>query len=173
VQEKVIALGKTYSFRLSHILWIASFAVPFLISGPQLLTGTFVNLILIFAASRYSGKNLLPVIFLPSIAAVSHGVVFGPLTPFLIYFLPFIWVGNAILVGIFKINTIKSSYVRILLGSMLKAGFLFAAASIYFKFHLVPPLFITSMGLIQLITALLGGIFALVILKTLITNERG
>jgi hypothetical protein len=48
----------------------------------------------------------------------------------------------------------------LLIGSSVKAGFLFLAAFVLFKLGLVPVVFLTAMGVIQLVTALGGGVLA-------------
>jgi hypothetical protein len=44
-------------------------------------------------------------------------------------------------------------------------------ANVYYGIHVVPQLFITSMGTIQFITAGLGGLLAYFILRALKKNE--
>lgn len=131
-----------------------------------MLTGTIVNALLFIAVTKLPKQRLLPVIVLPNIGALLHGVLFGPLTVFLFYFLPFIWVGNTILVFTFLILQNKGlKGVGVITAAILKSVFLFGLANIYFHFKVVPKLFITSMGLIQFVTALLGGFIALTILR--------
>jgi hypothetical protein len=95
---------------------------------------------------------------LPSFGVLARGLVFGPFTYFLVYFLPFIWIGNLVLVLAFKrVGFIPAAGAKFL--------FLFLVANIYFNFHIVPKLFLQMMGLNQFATALAGGMIAWLIYK--------
>ena len=154
-QEKAITLPRVI-FQEKVIVWSLAVLVPLFFSGPQLLTGSFINALLIYTAMRLPVKQWIPVIIMPSVAAFAHGVIFGPLSWFLFYFLPFIWLGNYLFVFIFnKVN--RSQYVKLVISAAVKVALLFAAAYIYFIFGVVPALFLTAMGAVQLITALAGG----------------
>lgn len=143
-----------------------SFLIPFLISGPQLLTGTLVNCLLILGTRFVDKKNLLFISVLPSIAAVLNGLVFGKFTIFLVYFLPFIWLGNFILIkSILYLKEKLSLSLSVALGVVLKTAILFLTAFIYFNFKLVPEIFLTAMGVFQLATGMIGGILFLGINK--------
>lgn len=157
--EGTIVIGDL-SLNLSLVLVILGFFIPLLFSSPQWLIGTIVNTLLFISAERLSLKKQLPLIIFPSLGALAHGVVFGPLTIFLLYFLPFIWLGNTILVKVMSFKLInKWPFVcRLIIASFLKAGFLFFSAYFYISFHFVPSVFLVSMGFIQLVTAISGGI---------------
>lgn len=162
--NKTITKTSVYYFQI--LLTVLSYFIPFLVAGPQWLTGSLVNAFLILSTTTSSKKNLLIISILPSLGALSHGVVFGPLTPFLVYFLPFIWLGNLTLISVFiKLNKTIASPITLLIGSLMKATLLYFSALIFFQLKIVPKIFITSMGMIQFITALTGGILALVIFK--------
>jgi hypothetical protein len=108
---------------------------------------------------------LLPVIILPSIGAYLAGMIFGEGSA-LLYLIPFIWVGNAILVFGMKELVLARGKNRLLaLGaaSVAKAAFLFLSASALFSFGIVPAAFLTAMGVFQLATAATGGAAALVL----------
>lgn len=161
-----IVLGKRLSLPIEVFLATTAFVVPFLIGGPQLLVGTVVNAFLFIAAGKNISKiGLILLITLPSIAAFSRGLVFGPLTYFLLYFIPFIWLGNTVLIISFNNRLTENfpSVLRILLAASAKTAFLFLTANLVFQLHLVPKFFLTSMGLFQFITAVFGGIIALTI----------
>jgi hypothetical protein len=165
MKEKIITLSiiKTNS---AIIFSSIAFFIPFIFSGPQLVTGTIVNTLLILSSFKFSKTTILPVILLPSVGAISHGVVFGPLTSFLIFFLPVIWISNFLF--IYSFNFFKknySLYFSLLISSVIKAALLYLFAILYFNFSLVPKIFIPSMGLIQLITAISGGVFGITIYK--------
>jgi len=139
------------------------FFIPLFFSHPQIITGALVNAFLILSALHFKGYKSLYLVFIPSIAALLRGVLFGPFTIFLVYMLPFIWIGNTILILIFKKMFVvegKNYFVVLLIASLLKALFLFIMAYILFSFSLVPKLFLTAFGIMQFITACLGGVIA-------------
>jgi hypothetical protein len=160
-----------------------SFIVPFSLGHPQWLVGTIINASLFLAAIFLPKKFFIPLIILPSLGVLGRGIIFGPFTLFLIYFLPFIWFGNLILILVFKMlyKKFDSRRTFVLLHPSLRSGnklyylkfflsvfcaaavkflFLMAIANLYFKFHLVPAVFLQAMGISQLLTALAGGIIA-------------
>lgn len=155
------------------VLPVVAFAIPFFVSGPQWLTGTAVNCLLILAAARLPRRYVWPVIVLPSIGAVAHGALFGPFTRFLLIFIPFIWAGNWIFLAAFLRLRSASPLLALCAGALIKATFLALFALVFFRFGLVPQAFITSMSLMQFVTAVAGGILALMILRFLETaHER-
>ena len=145
----------------------AAFLVPFLLDGPQLLVGTVVNAMLVMAAFEFRGSRALPLIFLPSVGALSRGLLFGPFTPFLAVMMPLIWVGNATLVfGIRRLVGRKVNAVSaVAVAAAAKSIALFAPAYALVATGALPSLFLTAMGAVQLATALAGGAAALFVLK--------
>jgi len=161
------SIRKLLLLRLNLVIYTLSFAIPIIVSHPQWITGAVVNCLLYLTAEKLSKKEYLPVIVLPSLGAITYGVLFGPQTVFLYYFLPFIWVGNYLLISLFSMLKNQNYFIRVILSSLTKYLFLVIFANIYFGFKIVPKLFITSMGIVQLITALTGGILSYFILKLL------
>jgi hypothetical protein len=139
------------------------FIVPMLIGHPQMLVGVAVNCALILSAVYLDFKGTLPIIMLPSIAVLTRGIIFGPYTIYLVYVIPLIWIGNAILVYNMKwLYLAKKGSFLFTLGitSALKTAFLFSGAFILVKLSVLPAIFLTTMGLFQLETAIAGGIIA-------------
>lgn len=155
-----------------------SLMVPFGFGHPQWLIGTIVNTVLFLGVLFLPKKYFLPLIIFPSLGVLARGAIFGPLTFFLIYFLPFIWLGNWILMLVFE-KAIKKLQVQnpglkyssfkylfaVLLASLAKFLFLFLTANLYFNLKVVPKIFVASMGLNQLSTALAGGVISFLIYK--------
>lgn len=145
------------------IYTIVSFFLPLMVGHPQIIVGVLVNTLLITSALNVKGYKLLPVIIAPALGALSRGILFGPFTIFLLYMLPFIWIGNSILVFAFKalnLNKKMNYWITLLIGSLTKAAFLFAIAYLLVSMKILPILFLTTMGIFQLYTAVLGGIIA-------------
>lgn len=150
VKQLLLALGFT----------ALSFTIPFVWGQPQILVGTFVNFLLFASASFLPFELLLPVALMPSVSVLARGMIFGPWTFTLVYMLPFIWMGNLVMVGIFKRIGGREGVEGIggmMIAAFAKAGFLFLAALALFNFNLVPKIFLTSFGVVQLVTAIAGG----------------
>jgi hypothetical protein len=95
---------------------------------------------------------------LPAIAAYFSGFIFGSASMFLLYLIPFIWAGNAVyFLAIKQMRGLKS----IPIASAAKAALIFFATFSLVSLSIVPALFLFPMGILQLITALAGGAFAL------------
>jgi hypothetical protein len=137
--------------------YLLAFMTPFFLFQSQLLQGVIINSMLVTGSLYTKGREMLPVIVLPSIATLAHGVLFGSLTPYLIVMLPFIWVSNAILVYSIKslhLKQKKSFLSSAAIGSTLKTIFLLASTYTLFVFNLVPVEFLVLFGVLQLATAL-------------------
>jgi len=157
------ALSHVYENVEMVVYSLVCFFTPFFIGHPQIFVGIVVNAALITAALNLKGYRILPVIILPSLGALSRGILFGPLSKFLVYFIPFIWIGNAILVFSFKHFKLEKKYnywLTLVAGVLLKSGFLFLSALALYKLGVVPVMFLTAMGIIQITTALGGGVAA-------------
>ena len=152
---------------------VLSFFVPFTLGHPQWLVGTVVNACLFLGAIYLPKRYYVPLAILPSLGVLTRGLIFGPFTLFLIYFLPFIWLGNLFLIIVFKkiFSGEAGDLVYLKFGlsvfsaSVVKFLFLLLTANIYYGLHVVPKVFVYAMGLNQLATALAGGLLAFVILK--------
>jgi len=153
-------------------LYLLAFIIPFVFSSPQLITGTIINCVLFLSATRLSKKKLIPFIVLPSLGTIAHGVLFGPKTVFLYYFLPFIWISNYVLISLFSSLKSHQYAIRVIISSISKYLILQLFAQLYYRGGIVPVLFLSSMGYIQLITALLGGLVSYGFNKTLIHERR-
>ena len=170
---KTIALNlrKYLILRLNIITYVLGFSIPFLISQPQLIIGTIVNSLFFIVSEKMGKRTLYPLLILPSIGVLTHGVLFGLQTVFLFYFLPFIWIGNYLQVNLFSLTKKQNYIIRIFSSALAKYLLLLVAASVYYRIHVVPQLFITSMGTIQFVTACLGGFLAYFVLQLLKKNE--
>lgn len=146
---------------------LLAFFLPFTLGHPQWLVGIIVNAYLILAATYLKGYKLLPVILLPSIGVMTAGLIFGSYTVFLLYLIPFIWIGNAIYAYSYKhLQFVKMNKLFSIIGaSGVKTTFLFLSALLLVTLGIIPALFLTAMGVLQLVTALAGGILAVGIIK--------
>jgi hypothetical protein len=156
-------LKDSYQYFEMVVYTTISFFLPLILGHPQLLVGVAVNSLLVIAALNLKGWKLLPVIIAPALGALSRGILFGPFTIYLVYMVPFIWVGNAILVFSFKLMKLKMKkgyLLTLFTGSIAKSLFLFGIAYLLYSLGLIPVIFLTAMGILQLVTAILGGLAA-------------
>ncbi len=147
-----------------------AFMIPFLFPHPQILTGVAVNAFLVAAALSMKGKSLLPVILLPSIGALANGILFGPLTIFLIYLIPFIWLGNFLLVYLVKYLAHEGKmgyWISGGIASVVKAAAIFIPAYGLYLGGVLPEALLIPMGILQAGTAL-GGVAVVGIGKRLL-----
>jgi hypothetical protein len=172
--ERNVNLGQYVSEYMHENLrvyayFFIGFLVPFTLGHPQLLVGSVVNMVLILSALQFGFKKTLPLLFAPSLGILARGLVFGPFTPFLVVMLPFIWVANALLVlAVSKLNRERKNnyWITLSAGVGVKSGFLFSSAYTLVSLSILPPLFLATMGLDQVMTAIIGGIAAFGICKT-------
>ena len=146
-------ITKTNSIALTQFitLLLIVFLAPFI--GNQFITGTIVNAVLILSFFLLGYKSALLLCFLPSAISLSLG--FMPVA----IMLPFIIIGNVILVSAFKL--IKNYWIALFSGGIAKASLLFLTGSIFVS----NPVVLSMMSWPQLLTAISGGLLAYMIKK--------
>ncbi len=152
------------------LLSMIGFFIPFVLGHPQILVGIIVNAMLIIGATYLKGHKLLPLILLPSLGVLTAGVLFGNYNMFLLYLIPLIWLGNLVYVYVYKhLNLaehgLKNNLLGIGIASILKSGLLFGVTFVLVQLAVLPELFLTAMGILQITTAILGGLLAISIVK--------
>jgi len=145
------------------ITYSLAILLPLLIPKPQILLGTLINTLFIFSVTRFGLKKTIPLLLIPSILSYTQGLLFGSSTVFLLYLIPFIAISNFALVNIY--NKINIPYVNILISASIKALILYSAVLLLMKLTNMPEAFLQAMGMIQLITALLGTTIATLVLR--------
>jgi hypothetical protein len=163
LDSRVFRLGEKFEFAEFLFLGFLAFLIPFLVGHPQLLVGVLVNAFLVVASLNLDAKKVMGLALLPSLGAIARGMLFGPFTFALVFMVPFIWAGNMALILAMKYlfgEKRVNYFLSLGAGALLKAGLLFGAAYALLQFSLVPALFLEAMGIVQLITALGGGIVA-------------
>lgn len=166
MKTKTTLISKDALLQYKYLIPSLAFSIPFFVSGPQLLTGTAVNTLLILSTQKLTEKQWTILTVVPSIAAVLNGALFGKFTPFLLYLMPFIWIGNYVMMkGFVEIKKRTSYPIALFLSSALKTLILFLSVLLFFKLHLVPQSFIAAMSVFQFITAIIGGILAYFLLR--------
>ena len=146
----------------------AAFLIPFLLGQPQLLVGSMVNCALVFGAFNYPKKVALSLMVMPSLAILSRGLIFGPMTYYLIYLIPAIWLANFSLVSLIKYLYLRcrlNKYLSVSMAIAAKVIILYAVVWLLVGSNILPKTFTISMGIIQLYTAAIGGVLAITMQK--------
>jgi hypothetical protein len=158
-EQKTLNLNILSNTNLALSLYsLILFTLPILIPN-QLILGTIVNALLIRVALTRKEKRFYLLAALPSTSALLTGILFASASTMLFAMIPFIIVGNLVLMKIFKIFFVKQrkNYALVsIFGALLKSALLFASALILIQFSLVPLAFATTFGVMQFITATLG-----------------
>jgi hypothetical protein len=118
-----------------------------------------------------------------ALAGVWSGIIISVISPFaslinnhapvaaaLLPFAPFVAIGNAVYVLSYYLFKKRSSVVGVGIGSILKFAFLYSSINIFLQFFNFPKfakVLSFLFGWPQLITALIGGIIALAVIKIL------
>lgn len=126
----------------------------------QFFTGPLVNAVLFISACTVGWQAG---VFIGAITPWIALLV-GILKPVLAPAVPFIMLGNALLVIVFSFLKPLNSYMAVLVSSVSKFGILYIATR--FLLHLNPNISY-ALQLPQLITALIGGALALIVISVL------
>ena len=153
-ENSLLSILKSEWFQIS-LLTIISISAPLFIKSPQILVGSIVNFVLFFSAKKFGFKKTLPSILLPSLVAYSTNILFKGATYFLIYFVPIIFLGNGVYVLLSRY--IDNKFLSVIISSVCKSLLLYLSAVVLVKEVGLPSIFLTSMGIIQLFTGLIGG----------------
>ena len=148
-------------------------ATSIVVTKSQLIIGSIVNASLIVTAMNLKGlTKILGVVTMPSISTILGGYVFKTASVFMVYMIPAIWIGNFVLVYIYKAILLKKKknyFLAGILGIIVKVAIIFGAFNILKLLGIFPPKLITNlqtaMGMTQAITATVGMILAFVIYK--------
>jgi len=143
--------------RISRTAILLAVALVFQMGGfPQFITGPLVNTVLYLAAMIVGWQGGMLIGILTPVIASMRGILPPPLTPLI----PFIVLGNATLVILFFWLQAKNKIVGIIVASLVKFLLLVSAVKLLVQ---VPPVIAQMMSLPQLITALAGGVIALIL----------
>jgi len=155
-REKIIALTQ-----FAVLIGVATVAPLF---GQQAITGVIVNAILFISTMFLGIRAGILIGLLPSIIALSVGLLPAVLAPMI----PFIMIGNVILVLCFDFLKNRNYWLRIITASALKFIFLFSTSSIVVNLILkteVANRVAVIMSWPQFLTAFAGGAIAYLVLR--------
>ena len=139
----------------------------------QIIIGSIVNTALIMTAINLNGwAKILGVVTMPSISTILSGYVFGSASTYVVYMIPAIWIGNFILVYLYKLLLLDKKlnyFLAGIAGVLLKVAVIFLFFNVLNLFNVFPEKLVSTlqnaMGLTQLITASIGVVVAFVIYK--------
>lgn len=155
---------------VKFIALIALATIAPLLGHNQFITGPLVNATLFLAVIWLSGRDAVLVGLVPSLIALSVGLLPAVLAPMV----PFIMVSNALLIVIFSLLYKKSFFVAVIAASILKFLFLFATSNIVINLLMkkeVAAKVAAMMSWPQLVTALIGGVLVFFIARKWLQNR--
>jgi hypothetical protein len=160
---RILKLTKYRELIELALLSSLSFLIPVFIGHPQVLVGIVVNALIVRSALTMKRWKNLPTILLPSLGALTRGILFGPFTIYLAYLIPFIWLGNFVLAYFVKLfsKVRLGAILIIVVSSALKASVIFLPTLLLIQTQTIPKMFLQSMGIVQFITALIGSSIAI------------
>ncbi len=149
-------------------------------NNSQIVVGAIVNTTLVMSAISVRGwKNIVALITVPSISALTSGLVLSVASIFTVYMIPAIWIGNLLLVYAIKSIYVKHNKNFVLASSIgicgkaliIFAGFNLLTLLVSMPEH-VQMVLTTAMGVNQVITAILGCAIAYGITKVMFPNNK-
>jgi len=163
-QAKILAIKGEKIFALTQFAVLVGVAVIAPLFRQQAVTGPIVNAALFASVVLLGVQSGILVALIPSLIALSVGL----LPPVLAPMVPFIMVGNTILVITFNCLKEENYWLGVAAASVLKFIFLFATSSIMIDLLLkkeIASKIAIMMSWPQLLTALTGGLIAYIFLK--------
>jgi len=146
-------------------LWGIATGATLLLSHSQIITGPIVNATLFLTVILLGTESAIMVGLVPSLIALSAGL----LPPVLAPIVPFIMMGNTILILVFSYLRKGNFWAGIISASILKFLFLHYTIAVVINLLLkkeVASKVALMMSWPQLLTALVGGILAYLFLKS-------
>ncbi len=160
-QAKSIPLFKIAVFAL----FFAIIAVVPMYLHTQWFTGPLVNAILIMTCLLVGPMEAIILGLIPSSVALSSGLLPLPLAPMV----PFIMMANAAFIAIFAYMASTNYWIALVLAALVKFAFLSLSVSMVMA-NMLPDSLVQNLAIMmswpQLVTALIGGVVAFGILKS-------
>jgi len=139
----------------------------------QSVTGTLVNFILFATAMTVSADSAIIAGSFSATSALMKGALFGPFTAAIAPMIPFIIMGNALMVITYSLLKRVHPLVGIAAGSLLKFSFLYVMAhTIVTRQVALPQPILIAMSYPQLLTALTGGVVAYLFFRRAADSNR-
>lgn len=196
VNKKAYELSKTGEIIQTILIILGALLVPAVVpqllqvifgktswiaSHSQIIVGSIVNTALIMTGINMKGwRKILLVATLPSLSAIGSGYIFGSLTKVTIFMVPGIWLGNFALIMLMKylyVNKNINYAVSAIISIVVKVAIIFGVLNIWMAFSVLPNqgavanTLRNTMGLTQAITATIGAIISILIIKIGFTKK--
>ena len=162
---KVLAIPRKKVLAIAQFAALLGIAVLAPLLHNQLITGTIVNATLFVSAVLLGTRSAILIGLIPSLIALSSRLL--PIA--LASMIPFIIIGNTILILVFGFFRKKNYWLGVISAGVLKFLFLFYSSLIIIDLFLkkeIAQKVAAMMSLPQLFTALAGGAIAYLILKS-------
>ena len=137
-------------------------------NNSQIIVGSIVNTVLVLAALNLKGgaKNAF-VVTMPSVSTILSGYVLKSASPYMVWMVPAIWLGNFALIFAFKYIKLakqKNYFVAAIVGILCKVAIIFGFFVILQACNVFPEKLVANlqnaMSLTQAITATIGCVIA-------------
>lgn len=190
VNKKAYELSKTGEIIQTILIILGALLVPAVVpqllqvifgktswiaTNSQIVVGSIVNTALIMTGINMKGwRKILLVATLPSLSAIGSGYIFGSLTKVTIFMVPGIWLGNFALIMLMKylyVNKNINYAISAIISIAVKVAIIFGVLNIWMAFSVLPnqgavaSTLRNTMGLTQAITATIGAIISILIIK--------
>lgn len=158
--HEAISLNKEKTIPLA----VLAVAVIVPLFSNQLVTGPIINALFFIAVLMIGVEKALFISLIPSAVALSAGLLPVVLAPMV----PFIMIGNAVLILTFNALKSKNYWIGVIVSSFLKFLFIYSSSFLVADFIIKKDIALNISSMMswpQLITALLGGAIAYIFLK--------
>ena len=165
-QIKTLTIKKEIAFVLIQFVALVGIATIAPLFGQQAITGSIDNAVLFITFAVLGLPAAILAGLIPSLIALSVGLLPSILAPMI----PFIIMGNIILVLVFNYLKNRDYWLGMISASILKFLFLFSTSSIMINLILkkeIAQKMVIIMGWPQLLTALAGGLISYLFLKSI------
>jgi len=169
--EQVLSLNKKIAlFLIQFFVLLLVISLAPLINN-QIITGTIVNASLLIAVVLLGMRGAALLCFLPSVISLAFGLlpmVMAPMVPFII-------IGNVALVYIFDLLRKRNFFLGLIPAAFIKFSFLFLVSNFVISFFIkqaVADKIAVMMSYPQLITALMGGVVAYLLISKYNKNNN-
>lgn len=162
--EKVLAIDRSKITALTKLIVLIGIATGAPFIHQQLVTGSIVNATLFISTVILGVESGVLVGLIPSVIALSVGTLPAALAPMV----PYIMIGNIILIFAFNFFRKKNFWLAIVSASFLKFIFLYTTSTLIINLLLKKELATSVSAMMsypQLLTALAGGILAYLFLR--------
>ena len=163
----VLILEERKNLTISIGLSLIIFLVPFFVHQ-QFLTGPIINAALLLSLIYLGKSRAFFLALIPSTVALAHGLLPVALAPMV----PFIMMSNCLYIEVFSRlydrEKLAKSTLALIVASLVKTAFLFLIVKFLMQALLAQallPKVSTMMAWPQLWTALVGGVFAIILNK--------